>query len=119
MIDPIVAAILAAVPEFAGPYIDLVEVADGDPGAAAALTELAEFVAVLVLEMERHRPLLMRCLAGVEAAAQGSEDGDDLVSGAFLDSLSPDELGAIRPWVGPHTRSLHDRVEPGIVDSGS
>ena len=109
MIDPISLEVLAVVPEFADRYLGLVEAADGDPGTAATLTELAEFVAGLVSEMERHRPLLTRCLAAVEAAAAHEED--DLVAGAFIDSLSPDELLVLRPWLGRRTLALIDEID--------
>jgi len=109
MIDPIALEVLAAVPEVAERYLGLVEAADGDPGAAAALTELADLVAGLVSEMERHRPLLTRCLAAVEAAAAHGED--DLVVGAFIDSLSPDELVVLRPWLGRRTVALLEEVD--------
>ena len=37
-------------------YLDLAEAADGDPGMAATLTELADYVAGLVAEIDRSRP---------------------------------------------------------------
>ena len=47
---------LAAVPEFHSRYLELVELADDDPGATEAFTELAEFVAELAAGIEQFRP---------------------------------------------------------------
>src|SRR5579863_5709967 len=108
-----VAIVLAAAPEFVGRYLDLVEAADGDPGAAAAFTELADHVSGLMAGIERFRPALVRCLEGVESVSSTSADGADLVAWAFLDSLSPDDRRRLGPWLGPHTRALLEGVESG------
>jgi hypothetical protein len=67
--------VLAAVPEFLGRYLELVELGDDDPGAAEAFCELAEFVAELASGVERYRPVLTRCLAAVEEVASSSPAG--------------------------------------------
>ncbi len=58
-----VGTVFAAVPEFLGRYLELVELCDDDPGANEAFCELAEFVAELADGLEQFRPLLTRCLA--------------------------------------------------------
>ncbi len=75
MLDAHVTVVLEAAPGFVPRYLDLVEAADGDPGMAVTFTELADYVAELVTEVERCTPVLARCLEGVEAVASSSEDG--------------------------------------------
>jgi hypothetical protein len=113
MIDDQVAVVLEAAPGFAARYMELAEGADGDPGMAATLSELADYVAGLAAEIERFRPVLARCLAGVESVAAGSDDGAELVAWAFLDSLPPDDRQTLAAWLGPSTRALMDEVDPG------
>ena len=113
MIDAEVEAVLEAVPGLADRYLTLVEAADGDPGPAAVLAELADYVAELVTEMERHRSTVARCLAAVEAVADSSPDAQELVAWAFLDSLSPRDRDLLEPWLGPRARSLLGDLEPG------
>lgn len=112
MLDPEVVTVLEAAPGFVDRYLDLVESADGDPGVAATLTELADYVAGLVAEIEHFRPVLARCLAGVESVAVTSDDGAELVAWAFLDSLSPDDRRRVVGWLGPRTRALLAEVDP-------
>lgn len=106
MLAPEVVALLEAVPEFAERLLDLVEAADGDPGPAAAFTELADFVAALLSAPRPSYGVLARCLAGVEKVARESEDADELVVWSFLDCLSPDDLKSVSPWLGPRTRAV-------------
>jgi hypothetical protein len=75
MIDAQVALVLQAAPGFVDRYLDLAEAADGDPGMAATFTELADYVAGLVAEIERCTPLLTRCLEAVEAVASSGRGG--------------------------------------------
>ncbi len=110
--DPEVALVLASAPEFVDRYLDLAEAADGDPGAAATLTELADYVAGLVTEIEHLTPVLARCLEGVESVAVSSDDAAELVAWAFLDSLSPDDRRRLADRFGPHTRALLREVDP-------
>ena len=112
-LDPDVVSLLEAAPGFVGRYLDLAQSADGDPGVAATLTELADYVAGLVAEMEHFRPVLARCLAGVESVAVTSDDGAELVAWAFLDSFSPDDRRRVGGWLGPRTRALLAEVDPG------
>jgi hypothetical protein len=113
MIDPDIVTVLRAVPEFAERYLDLVEAADGDPGAAVAFTELADFAADLADEMGRRRPTLERCLAAVEEVAASSPEARQHVGWAFLDSLSPEEARGLAPMMGPCTRALLDEIDLG------
>jgi len=111
MIDDETAEVLERAPEFADRYRELVESADDDPGAPAVFAELADFVAGLVAEVERFRPTLERCLAGVEKVAEGSPDAEDLVVWSFFDNLSPDDVRHLEPWLGPCTRALLDEAD--------
>lgn len=110
-IDPDVAVLLESAPELTDRYLALVEDVDGDPGAVALFAELADYVSGLVGEVERHRPSLLRCLAGVEAVARVSEDAEELIVWAFFDNLSPDTCRRLGAWLGPRTRSLLDEVD--------
>jgi hypothetical protein len=109
--DPDVALLLRRVPEFADRYLVLVEEADGDPGTAATLGELADFAVELALQLEELRPVLDRLMAMVEELSATSDDGGDLVAGAFLDSLSPDDLRRLRPWFGRATWAILDELD--------
>lgn len=111
--EPEVTAVLEAAPEFVDRYLDLVEATDGDPGAAATLTELADYAADLLAHVEDYRPALARCLDAVEKLAGSSTDTQELVAGAFLESLSPDDLRLLSPWLGPCTRALLDELQDG------
>ena len=103
--------ILEATPGFVDRYLDLVEAADGDPDPAATFTELADYVAGLVAEVERLRPPVVRCLAAVEAVAAASDGDAELVAWAFLDSLSPDDRARLTASFGPRTRALLAEVD--------
>ncbi|HUY63512.1 MAG TPA: hypothetical protein VMV14_03250 [Acidimicrobiales bacterium] len=111
MIDPDVSRVLRAVPEFAERYLNLVDEADGDPGAAAAYCDLAEFAAELAGPLERHAPVLERLMGCIEAVARESEAAEELVAWSFLDALAPDDLRRLEPWMGPETRAVLDRAE--------
>lgn len=109
-----VATILDSVPEFAdGHYLALVEDGDGVPSAPEVFTELADFVAELVANLDSSKPQLARCLAAVEQVAAVSPEAEELVGWAFLDSLGPDDLRAIGPWLGRRTRELLEEMEAG------
>jgi hypothetical protein len=108
-----VEAVLAAVPEFADRYLALVEAGDGDPGGAAVFAELGDYVAGLLVDPAHHWGELVRCLAAVEAVADGSEDGQDIVAWSFLDGLPPVDRHALEPFLGPCTRSLLAEVDSG------
>lgn len=112
MSTPEVTALLEAAPEFVDRYLDLVEAADGDPGSAAAFTELADFVASLLSKPQPSWTVLARCLTGVEQVARESDDADELVVWSFLDSLCPEDLKCISPWLGPCTRELAADLAP-------
>jgi hypothetical protein len=111
MMDDEVAQLLERAPEFGDRYRELVAWADGDPGAAAVFAELADYVAGLVAEVERSRPSLERCLAGVEEVAGRSPDAEELVVWSFFEGLSPDDVRRLGPWLGPRTRALLDEVD--------
>jgi hypothetical protein len=111
MIDDEVGLVLEVAPEFTDRYLDLVAAADGDPGAAATFVELADYVAGLATAVERFRPSLVRCLAGVEKVAETSEDAEELIVWSFFDNLSPDDVRRLDPWLGPATRALVDEAD--------
>jgi len=109
--DAGIALLLQRVPEFTDRYLLLVEQVDGDPGTAATLGELADFAAELARQLEELRPVLDRLMVVVEELSATSDDGGDLVAGAFLDSLSPDDLRRLRPWFGRATWAILDELE--------
>jgi hypothetical protein len=109
--DAVTALLLRHVPEFGRRYLVLVEEADGDPGAAPALGELAEFAAALGEQLDGLHRVLTRLGAGVEELAATADDGGELLAGAFLDSLGPDDLRRLRPWFGPATRALLEELD--------
>ena len=109
-----VIALLAAAPAFQSRYLALVDASDGDPGPAATLTALADYVDGLADEIDRLAPRLLECAAAVETMAGRSDDDAELVAWAFLDSLSPEHRACLAPWFGPRTRILLDEVDdPG------
>lgn len=103
--------ILEAAPEFAPRYLELVEAADGDPGPAVVLEELADHVAALLRRVAGVEASLARCLAAVEEVARASGDAEELVVWGFLDHLSPDDLRRLGPWLGTATRGLTVHLE--------
>ena len=84
---------------------------DGDPGAAAAFVELADYVSGLAEAVEQFRPALVRCLSAIETVAETSEDAEELIVWCLFDNLSPDDVRRLEPWLGPHTRSLLDGAD--------
>ncbi len=108
--------VLTASPGFRHRYLALVEAADGDPGSAVVMTELADYVAGLADRLGQLGPELARCLAAVEAMATRSDDDAEVVAWAFVDSLSPDDRARLRSWFGPRTRALVAEVEADDAD---
>ena len=108
MIEDEVVRVLEQAPEFTDRYLELVETADGDPGAAATFAELAAYVAGLAVAIEQFRPTLVRCLEALEKVAETSEQAEDLILWSFFDNLSPDDCRRLEHWIGPRTRSLLD-----------
>lgn len=108
--DPEISLLLRRVPEFTDRYLSLVEEADGDPGTATVLGELAEFAAIVASQLEQLRPVLDRLMGAVEELSATADSGD-LVAGAFLDSLSPDDLRRLRPWFGRVTWAILDELD--------
>lgn len=113
--DPSVTVLLEEVPEFGPAFLALVELFDDDPGGPAVFTELADFVSERLVAIEAQRPVLERTLAAVESVARAGGDAQDLVGYAFLDSLSPEDLRLITPWLGAATRSLLDDLDAGLA----
>ena len=109
-----ISTLLEAVPEFHGRYLELVELADDDPGPAEAFSELAVFVAELAMGIEQFRPLLTRCLAAVEQVAATCDDAEELVGWSFLDYLSTDARRIVLPWLGPNTLAVLEAIEDPI-----
>jgi len=95
-----VAWLLESVPEFVDRFLELVEDCDSDPGAAAAFTELADFVSGLLANSwgrsspcaPARRSTLRRCLEGVEEVARRSPDAEEIVGWGFLDCICPEDL---------------------------
>lgn len=111
MIDAEIATVLEATPGFVDRYLGLVEAADGDPGAAATFTELADHVAGLLGRIDHVVLAIMRCLEGVESVAGHTEASAEIVAWAFLDSLSPDDRRRLVGWLGPRTLALLREVD--------
>jgi hypothetical protein len=111
MTDTEVGLVLDGAPGFTGRYLELVDAADGDPGAAAAFAELAEYVSGLAEGVEQFRPALVGCLGAIETVAETSEDAEELIVWCFFDNLSPDDIRRLEPWLGPRTRSLLDGAD--------
>jgi hypothetical protein len=103
--------LLAAVPEFRSRYLELVELADDDPGATDAFSELADFVAELASGLEEFRPLLTRCLNAVERVASDSDEAEELVGWSFLDYLPLETRRIVLPWLGPSTLAVLEAIE--------
>lgn len=103
-------AILEAVPEFVGRFLNLLAQADADPGAAAVFTELADFIACEIAQGGGSATVLARCTVGLEQVAAESEDAEELVTWAFFDHLCAADLRVLEPWLGPLARSLLDRL---------
>lgn len=103
--------LLRHVPEFADRYFALVGAADGDPGAAVVFEELADFAGRLLRRPQGVGPGLGQLLAALEQVAATSPDAEELVGGAFLDNLSPDDLRFLGPTLGPATRALLDELQ--------
>lgn len=116
MIEADTAIVLHAVPEFTDRFLAMVEAADGDPGSAATFSELADFAGELAEEIVRCQPVLERLMAGVESVAASSPDARELVGWCFLDSLSPDELLTLRPFMGDRTGALLDSLDDDSLD---
>ena len=116
MLDPAVVTVLRVVPEFADRYLDLVEEADGDPGAPVAFAELAEFVADLVAALDRQRPLLERCLARRRGGGERRPPTPTSSSaGPFSTRLPPRRRRAAARWPRPgSTLALLDELERRI-----
>lgn len=106
VVEAEVVTVLLAVPELAPYYLQLVEDADGDPGAAACFGALAEFLADLLVDVVRHRAVIERCLGAVETVATTSVDADELVTWSFIDALTPGARAVLAPLMGPATRAL-------------
>ncbi|MGH9028531.1 MAG: DUF7674 family protein [Acidimicrobiales bacterium] len=111
MFDEETRVLLEFVPEFRDRYLELVEGADGDPGAAAAFNELAEFVSSIIAGPASADAVLGRCFEALEAVACESEEAEELVGWVFLDSLSSEDLQRLRPWMGPRTLAVAESLQ--------
>lgn len=110
MLPPEVATILEAVPEFVDRYLELVEAVDGDPGAPATFTELADYLAAAGSGPGVSAAVVARCMSAIEKVARESNDAEELVGWAFLDSLSPEDRAHLGPWLGPRTVEVAETV---------
>jgi hypothetical protein len=106
-----VSTLLEGTPEFSDRYLELVELADGYPGAQEVFSELAEFVAELAQGIDRFRPVLARCLAAVERVSEESDDAEELVGWCFLDYLPTETRQAVHQFLGPETREILELIE--------
>ncbi len=110
MLAPEVATILEAVPEFVDRYLELVEAVDGDPGAPATFTELADYLVGNGTGPGSSPAVVARCMSAIERVARESNDAEELVGWAFLDCLSPEDRAHLGPWLGPRTLELAETV---------
>lgn len=112
--EPEVVTLLLALPELVPAYIQLVEAADGDPGAAAVFEEAAAWVGAAVERVAGQQAALRRCLAAVEQVARTSPEAEELVGWSFLDQLPPPQRQVLAPLLGSRTRALARELdEPG------
>jgi hypothetical protein len=116
--SPEVAALIKTVPEFVYRYLDLVEEADGVPGAEAVFAEYADFVSEAAAQTDEHTAAtLARYADSIEAVAATSTDAEDLIGWSFLDYLSLEARQAILPLLGPSTLAILETVEsPDAAD---
>ncbi len=91
---------LSAAPGIWDRYLDLVEAFDGEPGAIDLLSDLADYVAGLLVAGQGSDTELEACLRGLEAYAENTEGSEGLIASAFFDSLPPEVLEGIRPKLG-------------------
>lgn len=110
--SPEVATLIQAVPEFVFRYLDLVEEADGVPGAEAVFCDFADFVSDVATKGDEQAPaMLARYVTAIETVASTSEDAEDLIGWSFLDYLSLEARQAILPLIGPATLAILETVE--------
>ncbi len=106
------ATLLSLVPELHAAYLELVALADDDPGPAAVFAELAALVAGWLATVGEAQPALDRAFRALEAVAEdASEEALELVGYAFFDNLSPDHQRAAQRWIGPSTRSVMEVLD--------
>lgn len=110
--DDVTAGLLSLVPELRAAYLELVALADGDPGPAAVFAELAALVAGWLATVGEAQPALDRAFRALEAVAEdASEEALELVGYAFFDNLSPDHQRAAQRWIGPSTRAVMEMLD--------
>ncbi|MHB1548867.1 MAG: hypothetical protein ACYCX8_09045 [Acidimicrobiales bacterium] len=110
--DDATTALLSLVPELHATYLELVALADDDPGPAAVFAELAALVAGWLATVGEAQPALDRAFRALEAVAEdASEEALELVGYAFFDNLSPDHQRAAQRWIGPSTRAVMEMLD--------
>jgi len=110
--DDATATLLSLVPELHAAYLELVALADDDPGPAAIFAELATLVAGWLATVGQAQPALDRAFRALEAVAEDAgEDALELVGYAFFDNLSPDHQRAAQRWIGPYTRAVMEVLD--------
>jgi len=108
---PEVGLVLRRVHRLAERYVELARVAGGHPGGAVVFEELAELARDLARAGDGAAARLAELMAAVEEVATESPDAEELVGGAFLESLSPDDLMRLDPLMGHRTRAVLDELE--------
>jgi len=109
--EPEVGLVLRRVPGLAERYVDLAEEASGDPGGAVVFEALADLARDLTRAGDGAAARLGELMAAVEEVASTSPDAEELVGGAFLESLSPDDLLRLEALMGRRTRAVLDELE--------
>jgi len=109
--EPEVSLVLRRVPRLAERYVELARVAGGEPGGAVVFEELAELAGDLARAGDGAAARLAELMAAVEEVATVSPDAEELVGGAFLENLSPDDLIQLDQLMGRQTRAVLDGLE--------
>jgi len=117
--EPEVGLVLRRVPRLAERYVELARVAGGEPGGAVVFEELAELARDLARAGDGAAVHLAELMAAVEEVATVSPDAEELVGGAFLENLCPDDLMQLDPLMGRRTRAVLDGLElpADVLDS--
>jgi len=104
--------VLRRLPQFAAQrYVELARAADAEPAGALVFEELAEMARGLAQAGDGAAARLAQLMAVVEEVATTSPQAGELVAGAFLENLSPDDLIRLERLMGRRTRALVEELE--------